>query len=56
MSVAQREIGNTNTTRLLIGNIIIAGIIGFTTIMLRPTLGAGSWNIIEGLRSLFGGT
>lgn len=49
VSIAQREIGNTNTTRLLIGNLIVAGIISFTTIMLRPTMGAGSWNIIESL-------
>ena len=47
MSVAQREIGNTSTTRLLIGNLIMALIIGFTTIMLRPTFGANNWNIIE---------
>ena len=47
MSVAQREIGNTSTTRLLIGNLIMAFIIGFTTIMLRPTFGANNWNLID---------
>ncbi|UYP45563.1 hypothetical protein NEF87_001848 [Candidatus Lokiarchaeum ossiferum] len=51
MSVAQREIGNTSTTRLLIGNMIMALIIGFTTIMLRPTFGANNWNIIESFTS-----
>jgi hypothetical protein len=47
MSIAQREIGNTSTTRLLIGNVIMALLIGFTTILLRPNVGAGDWNLIE---------
>lgn len=42
MSLALREIGNTNTTRILIGNFVIAFIIIYTTIFLRPTLG---WNL-----------
>jgi hypothetical protein len=50
VALALREIGNTNTTRLLIGNLIVAAIIAFTTILLRPTTGAGSWNILERLR------
>lgn len=49
MSVAQREIGNTNTTRLLIGNLILVSLINFVAFMLRPTTGAGSWNIIANL-------
>ena len=47
ISIAQREIGNTNTTKLLIGNAIIAFIISFTTIILRPTLGGGGLNLID---------
>jgi hypothetical protein len=47
ISIAQREVGNTNTTRLLIGNSIVAAIIAFTTIILRPTLGGGGLNLIE---------
>ncbi len=54
VSIAQREIGNANTTRLLIGNLIMAGIISFTTIMLRPTMGAGSWNLIDLFSGIFG--
>ncbi|WP_457557118.1 zinc ribbon domain-containing protein [Candidatus Harpocratesius sp.] len=42
MSLAFREIGNTNTTRLLVGNLIVAILIIYTTIFLRPTLG---WNL-----------
>jgi len=52
VALALREIGNTNTTRLFIGNLIVAAIIAFTTILLRPTTGAGNWNIIE---NWFGG-
>jgi len=52
ISLALREIGNTNTTRLFIGNLVVAALIAFTTILLRPTTGAGNWNLIE---TWFGG-
>ncbi len=42
MSLAMREIGNTNTTKLLIGNIIMGVILAYVLYFLRPTLG---WNL-----------
>ena len=51
MSLAYREIGNTNTTRILIGNLIIVFIIIYTTIFLRPTLNF-NLNIIDWLSNL----
>ncbi|MHA1647463.1 MAG: hypothetical protein ACTSVU_00700 [Promethearchaeota archaeon] len=39
MSVAQREIGNTSTTKLLVGNAIMSLVIIFFLMLLRPTLG-----------------
>ncbi len=52
VTLALREIGNTNTTKLLIGNIIIGVILSFLLILLRPDIGAGDLNLI----SLFQGT
>ena len=51
VSLALREIGNTNTTKLLIGNIIMGFILSFLLFLLRPAIGAGSLNLI----SRFGG-
>ncbi len=51
MSLAFREIGNANTTKLLIGNLIIVFVIIYTTIFLRPTLDL-NLNIIEWLSGL----
>ncbi|MHA1777917.1 MAG: hypothetical protein DRO88_09755 [Promethearchaeia archaeon] len=42
MSLAFRELGNTNTAKLLVGNFIVSIFIIYTTIFLRPTLG---WNL-----------
>jgi hypothetical protein len=41
MSIAMREIGNTNTTKLLIGNVIIGILCAYMLFFIRPTLG---WN------------
>ncbi len=49
VTLALREIGNTNTTRLLIGNIIIGGILCFLLFLLRPAIGFGDLNIISRL-------
>ncbi|MHA1610580.1 MAG: hypothetical protein ACTSYU_00885 [Promethearchaeota archaeon] len=51
MSLAYREIGNANTTKLLIGNLVVVFIIIYTTIFLRPTLDF-NLNIIEWLSGL----
>jgi len=49
VSLALREIGNTNTIKLLIGNLIIGAILCFLLYLLRPAIGAGSLNIIENI-------
>ncbi len=49
VSLALREIGNTNTTKLLIGNIIIGFILCFLLFLLRPAIGFGDLNIIDRL-------
>ena len=41
MAIALREIANTNTTKLLIGNIIVGMVLAYMIYFLRPTLG---WN------------
>ena len=51
VTLALREIGNTNTTKLLIGNVIIGAILCFLLFLLRPAIGAGSLNIIDRLSS-----
>ena len=51
VTLALREIGNTNTTKLLIGNVIIGAILCFLLILLRPAIGAGELNLI----TAFGG-
>ena len=53
ITLALREIGNTNTTKLLIGNIIIGMILSFLLILLRPDIGAGDLNLIETIRGWF---
>ena len=47
VTLALREIGNTSTTKLLIGNVIIGVILCFLLFLLRPAIGAGSWNLID---------
>ena len=42
MSLAMREIGNTSTMRLLIGNLVMGIILAYVLFFLRPTLG---WNL-----------
>jgi hypothetical protein len=49
VTLALREIGNTSTTKLLIGNIVIGAILCFLLFLLRPAIGAGSLNILENL-------
>ncbi|QEE14303.1 hypothetical protein DSAG12_00115 [Promethearchaeum syntrophicum] len=46
VTLALREIGNTNTTKLLIGNVVIGVILSFLLILLRPDIGAGDLNLI----------
>ena len=42
LSVAHREIGNTNTLKILIGNFIVGVLLAYMIFFLRPTLG---WNL-----------
>jgi len=52
VTLALREIGNTNTTKLLIGNVIIGVILSFLLLLLRPAVGFGDLNIIEWFQGL----
>jgi len=52
VTLALREIGNTNTTKLLIGNVIIGVILSFLLFLLRPAVGFGDLNIIEWFQGL----
>ena len=52
VTLALREIGNTNTTKLLIGNVIIGVLLAFLLILLRPDIGAGDLNLLEWIRGL----
>ena len=41
LSIGLRELANTNTTKLLIGSVIVGMLLAYMVYFLRPTLG---WN------------